>query len=212
MKDERLTSMRKRVAREAAVLLYTSQEKEYKQAKTQAAKTLGVRVLPSNFEIADELDELADAKEGVSRRGLLVQMRQESLQLMEVLNDSNPKLVGSVWRGTAHRNSDIDIIAFSEDPQLVLNKLRNNQIEIIRSEWRSVTKKGEKRASFHIHLILPSEHSAEIVVRRQENSGLLERCEIYGDISVGLKLSQLLRVLAEDPYQTFLPKRRVPQL
>ena len=46
--------MRNRVAREAALLLYTSQEKEYKQAKKRASETLGARVLPSNLEVAEE--------------------------------------------------------------------------------------------------------------------------------------------------------------
>jgi len=68
LKGNRLPSLRKRVAREAATLLYTSQEKEYKQAKKRAAKMLRVRVLPSNLEVAEELDKIAEEKEGSSRR------------------------------------------------------------------------------------------------------------------------------------------------
>jgi hypothetical protein len=64
LKGNRLTSLRKRVAREAATLLYSSQEKEYKQAKKRAAKMLSVRVLPSNLEVAEELDKIAEEKEG----------------------------------------------------------------------------------------------------------------------------------------------------
>ena len=39
---------RKRVAQEAAELLYSQQEKEYKQSKLRAAKNLSVNILPSN--------------------------------------------------------------------------------------------------------------------------------------------------------------------
>jgi len=205
LEDRRLKSLRRRVAREAAVLLYTSQEKEFKQAKKQATETLGIRVLPSNSEVAEELDKIAEEKEGPPRKELLFQMRKEALQIMETLKDFSPKLVGSVWRGTAHQNSDIDILTFSEDPKAVLNQLQKNKYTIGSSEWRSVTKRGKKVSSFHIHFILPSGHEAEVVVRSPEKMGVLERCEIYGDVVTGLSHSQLLRVLKEKPLQKFVP-------
>jgi predicted nucleotidyltransferase len=205
LEANRLTGLRKRVAREAAFLLYTSQENEYKQAKKRATKTLGVRILPSNLEVAEELDKIAEEKEGPSRRERLFQMRKEALQIMEPLKDFNPRLVGSVWRGTAHQNSDIDILAFSQDPELVLGKLQKNEYRITGSEWRSVTKRGKKEASFHIHFVLPSGYEAEVVVRYPEKMSRAERCEIYGDTVTGLSHPQLQKVLREKPLQKFVP-------
>ena len=43
------TDLKSKVAREAATLLYFGAEKEYKQAKTRAAQTLGTHFLPSNL-------------------------------------------------------------------------------------------------------------------------------------------------------------------
>jgi len=206
LKANRLTGLRKRVAREAAILLYTSQEKEYKQAKKRAVKTLGVRVLPSNLEVAEELDKIAEEKEGPPRRERLLQMRKEALQIMESLKDFNSRLVGSVWRGTAHQNSDIDILAFSQDPKFVLGKLQENKYRITSSEWRSVTKRGKKESSFHIHIVLPLGYEAEVVVRDLEKMGRAERCEIYGDAVTGLSHPQLQKVLREKPLQKFVPK------
>ena len=205
MKGNRLKSLRKRVAREAATLLYTSQEKEYKQAKKLAAKMLRVRVLPSNLEVAEELDKIAEEKEGSSRRELLLRMRKEALKIMEALKDFNPRLVGSVWRGTAHQSSDIDILAFSQDPKPVLSQLQKYGYEVTSSEWRSVTKRGKKESSFHIHLVLSSSDEAEVIVRDLEKLGRLERCEIYGDSIIGLSFPQLLKVLKESPLQKFVP-------
>ena len=207
MEEDRLIHLRKRVAREAATLLYTSQEKEYKQAKERAARTLGVRVLPSNLEVAKEIDKIADEAEGPSRQELLLQMRKEALQIMKILKDFHPRLVGSVWRGTAHRNSDIDIAAFSSHPKAILAELQKNNFRIGRTEWRSVTKGGKAESSMHIHLTLPSGNEVEIVVRSLENIGLLKRCEIYGDMVTGLSCSQLHKVLEENPFQRFVPKR-----
>jgi len=206
LKNSRSISLKKRVAREAALLLYTGQEKEYRQAKIRAAKTLGTRVLPSNLEVATELDKLAEEREGPIRQRMLLQKRKDALRIMKTMRDFHPKLVGSVWRGTAHQNSDIDITVFSANPDEVLNRLERSSFRVMTSEWSSVTKRGRKESSFHIHFVLESGNEAEIVVRSPEKMGHLERCEIYGDTVKGLSPTQLEKILEEDPFQKFLPK------
>ncbi len=205
MKRNRTKTQRSRVAREAALLLYTSQEKEYKQAKKRAAETLGVRVLPSNLEVAEELDRIAEEREGASRKKLLLRMRREAREIMEILEEFNPRLVGSVWRGTACQNSDIDILTFSQDPIQVLKQLQEHNFVAESSEWRSVTKEGRKEASFHIHLLLSSGDGVEVVVRSPDCLGQPERCETYGDVKTGLNLNQLTKILKENPLQKFVP-------
>jgi len=205
LEESRSADVRKRVAREAAALLYTSQEKEYKQAKKRAIKTLGVRVLPSNFEVAEELDKIAEEREGQSRRERLLQMRKEALKIMEFLKDFHPKLIGSVWRGTARQNSDIDIVTFSSAPKAVLAQLQKSNFRVAKTEWMSVTKEGKKESSFHIYLALPSGNEAEVVVRSPERIRRLERCEIYGDVVTGLNYHQLQKILKENPLQKFVP-------
>ncbi len=205
MKGNRTKIMRNRVAREAALLLYTSQEKEYKQAKKRAAENLGARVLPSNVEVAEELDRIAEEREGASKKKLLLRMRREAREIMETIQEFNPRLVGSVWRGTARQNSDLDIVAFSQDPIQVLNRLQEHNFEAESSEWRSVTKEGRKQASFHIHILLPSGDEAEVVVRSLNYLGKPERCETYGDVKTGLNLNQLTKILKENPLQKFVP-------
>ncbi len=197
--------LRKRVAREAALLLYTSQEKEYKQAKKKAAKTLRSRILPSNPEVAEELDKIAEETEGLSRKEMLIRMRKEALQIMEVLKDFSPRLMGSVWRGTAHRNSDIDIVAFFQEPKVVLEKLQESKYSVAGSEWEKVTKRGERESSFHIRLLLPSHDEAEVTVKSPKKIDSLERCEIFGDPLTGLSRPQLQRVLKEEPLKKFVP-------
>ncbi len=95
-------------------------EKEYKQAKLKAAKTLGVRVLPSNLEVALELDNFAAETEGEARIQRLIKMREQALLIMNVLRLHCPMLLGSVWRGTIKRNSDIDIEAYSDKPKEIV--------------------------------------------------------------------------------------------
>ncbi len=205
MKGNRTKLLRSRVAQEAALLLYTSQEKEYKQAKKRAAETLGARIFPSNREIAEELDQIAEDREGPQRRERLLRMRKEAKEIMEFLKDFNPRLVGSVWRGTARQGSDIDVITFSQDHLQVLRQLQRHHFDISRSERFSVTKEGEKESSFHIYIIFESGDEAEVVVRSLTSLGKQEMCETYGDVKMGLSLNQLAKVLEENPLQKFAP-------
>lgn len=205
MHSRGLTSLKQRVTREAAVLLYTSQEKEYKQAKQRAAQNLRAQALPSNREVAKELDSLADEIEGSTRQERLLQMRREALQIMKALKAFHPKLIGSVWRGTAHKDSDIDIVTFSSQPINVLQKLEHEGFEATNTEWQSAPKLDKKEKSFHIYLKLPSGNEAEVVVRSLERMNQKVKCEIYGDTVTGLNTLQLERLIRENPLQKFTP-------
>ncbi len=207
MRSNHVVLLRKKVAREAALLLYTSQEKEFKQAKLKAVGVLGTRILPSNLEVALELDQIADEFEGEIRRARLTQMRKEALEIMSKLKDFNPRLIGSVWRGTAYKNSDIDIVVFSSHPRLLVDHLQKAGFKIAKTEHVSKTSDGEAEGSFHIHLDLPSGNEAEIIVRNLEEISREEICEIYGDTVKGLSFIQLEKILKEEPTRRFLPNR-----
>lgn len=205
MSSSHRISQRQRVAQEAANMLYTEQEKEYKQAKLRAAKNLSIHVLPSNAEVAAELDRIAEEREGNQKQLKLVEKRRKALKLMQILKSFSPLLVGSVWRGTAHRSSDIDIVVYVENPQIILTLLKRRGYHIDMVEEQQVTKKGKREHSHHVHLTLPSGEEAEIIVRSPGEIGRLIMCEIYGDQVAGLTVKQLEKVLEEDPIRKFLP-------
>jgi len=197
--------LRKRVAKEAASLLYFGIEKEYKQAKLKAAKISRSKFLPTNLEVAIELDNIAEENEGYSRRERLIRMRKEALKLMQLLRAYKPLLIGSVWRGTIQRNSDIDITVYHDKPEDILDILKQPQIKIEQTEWVTVTKKGSKKNSFHIYAELTTKEKIEIKVAPSLEAFQKERCEIYGDEITGLSMQELERVLKENPAQRFLP-------
>jgi hypothetical protein len=198
-------SIRQRVAREAAALLYTQQEKEYKQAKQRAAQVLKARPLPSNKDVAIELDKIADEVEGSERAERLTRMRKDALSIMVILGDFHPKLVGSVWRGTAHRNSDIDIEAFSLDPTVALSRITQNGLTIRKAEWQLVTKRHERERAFHAYVTMPSSCEVELIIRSPEKMNEVDQCETYGDVVRGLNIHQLRRLLLSDPLHRFVP-------
>ncbi|MDI6805251.1 MAG: DUF4269 domain-containing protein [Candidatus Bathyarchaeia archaeon] len=199
------SELRMKVAREAASLLYFGIEKEYKQAKLKSARTLGVKFLPTNLEIASELDKIADEIEGKSRQERLIQRRKEALKLMKTLKTYEPLLVGSVWRGTAHRQSDIDIIVYHDEPKAIAKTLEKSNFKILKTEWVDITEQGRKVTSFHIHCESSSGEKFEVIVRSPEEAYHKVKCDVYGDEITGLSLLELEKLLKENPTQRFVP-------
>jgi len=128
--------------------------------------------------------------------------------MMEALEVYSPRLVGSVWRGTARRGSDIDISAFSLEPELVLRSLKG-KYKVSRTEWYSKVNKGETKKYFHIFVISPSGTEVEIVVKDPQYCGNERRCEIYGDIITGLTISHLKEILKKDSLRKFIPNEKL---
>jgi predicted nucleotidyltransferase len=194
------------VAREAATLLYFGAEKEYKQAKQKASQTFGTHFLPSNLEVALELDKIAEEHEGSQRKERLVQMRREALDVMELLAASCPVLIGSVWRGTIRQGSDIDIAVYTDEPLEVLNLLKASALQVLKTAWSSVNKRGETLSSFHIYAQTKDRYGLEIVVRSPEEKGRKRKCETFGDEIKGLSIRDLKITLKTNPTQRFLPE------
>jgi hypothetical protein len=197
--------LRKRIAREAASLLYFGVEKEYKQAKLKAAKIVKFKFLPTNLEVALELDKIAEENEGSVRKERLIQMRKEALRLMKILKAYKPILIGSVWRGTIYHGSDVDIVAYHDEPEDILKILKQNDLKIMQAEWVAVTKKGKRKGSFHVYAELPAKEKAEIKIVQSLEAFMKEKCEIYGDEITGLSVQKLEKLLKENPTQRFVP-------
>ena len=201
------SDIRKRIAKEAATLLYFGAEKEYKQAKLKAAKTLGSHFLPANLEVALELDKVAETYEGSTRKEQLIRMRKEALKIMKEFKEYNPILIGSVWRGTVRRGSDIDITLYHAAPEEIMLLIEKMGKEISKAEWANVTKKGKKEKTFHIYIKTSIEQTAEIVIRNPNEAGHSRKCEIFGDELKGLTVRELESVLEKNPTQKFIPSK-----
>jgi len=202
--------MKRMVAHEAALLLYYGLEKEYLQAKKHAALSLNVKILPSNREVAEELDSMAEDLEGQERQRRLIRLRTDALGLMQPLRQFNPRLIGSVWRGTATRNSDIDIRVSCEEHEAVEEALAASGYAIQRKVKRLKQDpvSGKVNMYHHIYLKLSGGVEAEIVVHRYIGRGDEGVCGIYGDLITGLGVEELSKVIVKDPLRKFIPDKR----
>lgn len=193
---------RSEVAREAARILYFRLAQEYYDAKRQAARNLRTRVLPTNREVALELDKLASLLEGEKRIEKLKELREDALDVMLMLERFSPVLVGSVWRGIARMGSDIDIRVFADEPQEVIKELKGKGVDV------SVVLSGRDRLNRYVHLHFKTRrgNSVEVVVRPLEEKHLKEKCDIFGDEIKGLTIPELKKILMEDPARKFIPE------
>jgi len=198
---------REDVARLAARLLYDRKYKEYKDAKETAAASLGSGALPSNYEVAVELDALTDRLEGDARQKRLMEMREAALQVMRKLTSYRPRLMGSVWRGTVRLGSDIDIIVYG-DPDEVEHTLSQSH-KVAGRETRRFTLNGLPRETTHINITVNG-YDAEVVVRPPGDveAYRMDRCETYGDHRRGLGVPDLEKLMNTDPLRRFVPRRR----
>ena len=148
--------LRRRVAWEAARLMYSREESEYFRAKLKAARRItGDDVkpsdLPSNREIRDEIQVMARMIEGDRRTENLRDMRIEALRLMRVLAHFRPRLIGSTLTGHVRQGSDIDVHVFSDSVEAVVGALEREGF-VFDVEHKRVHKQGEERRFTHVHV------------------------------------------------------------
>jgi hypothetical protein len=154
MADERI---RRQIALLAARLMYDRQESEYFTAKRKAARQLGVeyrfrpRDLPSNAEIRDQIQALANLLEGDKRKENLKEMRLAALAMMRRLERFHPKLIGSVWTGHIRKGSDIDLHLFSNNISSITDVLDEHNLRYS-VERKRIIKHNEERTFTHVHV------------------------------------------------------------
>ena len=149
--------LRRRVAFEAARLMYARDEAEYFRAKMKAARRicrgeLKPSDLPSNREIRDQIQVFARLHEGERREETLREMRFEALRLMRVLAPFRPRLIGSVMTGHVRAGSDIDLHLFSNSIEAVTAAL-DEQAVGYEVERKRVRKQGVEQVFTHIHAV-----------------------------------------------------------
>lgn len=160
--------MREQLAHQAAKLMAEDGITDHAFAKRKAARQLGAedtQHLPSNQEVDEALHSYRALYQRDSHPGVLRQLREEALSAMHLLAEFHPYLTGSVLSGTAGKQSDINLMLFSDDAKAVLLFLLKHNIDFEDGEWKvqisgrmeavpSYTLTGESGVQIHI-VVLP---------------------------------------------------------
>lgn len=185
------------VAVEAARLLYRREYKEYYQAKREAARRYGCKVLPTNSEIHRQILLIADRTEGQARTQRLGEMRSVALELMELLEAFQPRLIGSTWTGHIRKGSDVDLHLHSDELGDVLLQLDSRdlsyQVETVRS------RRLQKEMEFiHVRLTHPRGFEVEMTVYPTEWLKTHPKCSITGGPMARATLPELRQRMEQE--------------
>ena len=112
--------IRARVAEEAARLMAENGIEDFQLAKQKAAARFGaVEDLPRNVEIETALMVYRQIFDGDAQARRLRRLREAALEAMGFFERFEPRLVGSVLRGSAGEHSDVNLHLFADAPEEV---------------------------------------------------------------------------------------------
>ncbi|MGD8642923.1 MAG: hypothetical protein PVI15_01465 [Chromatiales bacterium] len=121
--DARLRSL---ITETAARIILDEGLDDFGAAKRKAAERLGVaagRNLPRNADIEQAVLERQRLFATERDRSRLVELRRAAVEAMRLLRGFEPRLVGSVLRGTAHTHSDVNLHLFTDAVEEVVFRL-----------------------------------------------------------------------------------------
>jgi hypothetical protein len=134
------SDLRHQLAEEAARLMVEHGIRDFALAKRKAAERLGVRAgagaLPSNAQIQERVVERQRIFEPDGRDQRLAKLRSIATDVMQILDEFRPKLVGGVLDGTATVSSSIELHVFSDAPEAVAAALEGRGFRLRDSQRR----------------------------------------------------------------------------
>lgn len=130
-KEFRALQLRQVIAQAAARMMVEDGVADFAYAKKKAGRQLGVTdafCLPSNSEIEDEIRLYQALYLSEEQPGLLRELREDALKVMQLFERFNPYLTGPVLDGTAGQYSETHIHLFADSAKDVEIFLLNQQI------------------------------------------------------------------------------------
>lgn len=198
--------IRQLLVREAARLMYEEHVKQYHDAKRMAAKRIfgqgnkgntyvRSQDLPTNGEINDEVARLANFHEGDNISKQLFLMRVTALDVMQKLENFNPRLIGSVSTGNIKKSSDIDI-------HLFLDHIEQLEIQLDTLTWdyekKDVTVNRLGRYIDYTHLYLERQFPIELSVYHTNDIRVRTRSSTDGKPIKRISSDRLLQTLLDE--------------
>lgn len=187
---------RRRIAEEAALLMAEGAENEYLDAKQRAMMMLGISGrMPSNRLIKECVTSITKTQLGEAEvKKRIREMRTIAEQIMTVLEESYPFLIGSALTGQIRNSSDIDLHAYSDDPGVLVEQLKDYGYTEIDEEH------VENRKGSFLHLRwYESIYPVEITVYSWSWRDLILYSSVTGKPMKRADLQAVKKLLAQKP-------------
>lgn len=120
--ERKMRHLRHQIAAEAARIMATEGQRNYRLAKQKAAFRIGINsrlALPSNKEVELELRQYQECYGGEKHDRHLETLRSSALKVMRALEQYRPRLVGPVLEGTADQHSRVSLHLFYDPPDII---------------------------------------------------------------------------------------------
>jgi len=134
-----MRQIRRDVAAEAARIMATEGQRNYRAAKQKAAERIGVSsrmALPSNLEVEEALRAYQGFYGGEQHSRHIEFLRETALKVMRSLDPFSPRLVGPVLDGTADQHSRVSLHLFNDPPDAVVLHFRERGLNYRQEERR----------------------------------------------------------------------------
>lgn len=128
------------IAAEAARIMVTQSQFNYRIAKQKAAERLRINsgvAMPSNAEVESALRAYQAFYGGQQHSSHLRKLRSKALTVMRVLQVFRPRLVGPVLDGTADEHARVSLHVFNDPPDAVALHLLDNKM-VFHDELRKI--------------------------------------------------------------------------
>ena len=138
--SKKLDQARRRIAAEAARIMATQAQYNFRIAKQKAAERLGINsrtALPSNIEVEDALRAYQQFYGGQQHNNQIQKMRQIALRVMRSLESFCPRLVGPVLEGTADIHARVSLHVFNDPPDEIAMHLMDHGLSF-KNEQRKI--------------------------------------------------------------------------
>ena len=139
-KNKKPDQTRRMIAAEAARIMATQAQHNYRIAKQKAAQRLGISMrmaLPSNLEVENALRAYQEFYGGQQHTYHLTKMREIALRVMRSLECFYPRLVGPVLDGTANEHARVSLHVFNDPPDRLVVHLLDRGLDF-RNEQRRI--------------------------------------------------------------------------
>lgn len=161
-----LAETRQRICREAARLIAEEGVNDFHVAKRKATERLNLpegQHLPSNPEIEQALAEHLQLFHSRDLPETLHRLRRLTVQIMQLLERFEPRLVGSLLTGHVTRFSTIELHITANTPELVAFFLQDHGIAFEQSSKR-LRFGGERSAMVPVFSFLAEDSTIEITI------------------------------------------------
>ena len=198
-KQNQLQRLKHQIAVESARLMSDEGIDNFKYARKKAAQKLGIsneHAYPDNEEILAQLKIHQSLFQASSHETTIHELRSTALNAMNLFNDFNPRLTGSVLLGHANKHSGINILLMADSPEEVAMELLKHDIPYQLLDWKLFFGKNKSNI-VPAYQFYADEHKVNLIVLSENQRKVTPLSPVDGQAMQRATIRQLETLIQE---------------